>query len=315
MEFDSFVRIISKGIKGMIQKKFVIEIFEAANNNTMVTEDTANKWLKGKNHSYEKVFRDMCLYDNKFIEYLKNRTNTSWKEIQNNFKTQNDMGIIDCETNDVMVFLESILNQFKEIVGIPYKKKSPVMTAQNITLAEQMLEIFTQTIYNFDIANFIEVADPTVFLNVDFVEKVECFIKTIDRKIKHPFMREKKDKLYQKIIEFSCELDDYNKYLSCKMILSVNNKNILVPIFMDIITERTSKNNKNILVPMPILADKTNEQMEENNNKRIKFKQEVTAYRQRIYNLYLEICDIQNDTDVDNYESENPGNNEGNCQN
>ena len=58
----------------------------------------------------------------------------SWETIRDNFKCETDENhVVDCNTTNHEVFLESVMNQFKEIIKYPYEKKI-VTTEQNIFL-------------------------------------------------------------------------------------------------------------------------------------------------------------------------------------
>ena len=147
VEFGCFIKTLRKGIKGLNQNAFAIELLNAAKNAKLdLMEEAVKSWLrggcdKGGNKGYEKYFTDGMIDEFKFTDFLKNRMHSSWTTVQADFRnmSKDNLGnIIDCYTNDVDVFFLSILKQFKEIVGLPYNsilinKHTSQVTDKNTT--------------------------------------------------------------------------------------------------------------------------------------------------------------------------------------
>jgi len=123
MTLRSYINAINRIIK-ISQSKIVMELFKEAGASAYVLKETAKSWLKpdGKGHRNCRIhdyFPEDKLDETHFIKYLQIRVNTSWKALQEIFRSINDDGIIDVNTDNPDVFYWSLLNQFQKIYNLP----------------------------------------------------------------------------------------------------------------------------------------------------------------------------------------------------
>jgi len=181
VEFGIFIKTIQKHIKGLNQVKFTKDLFISANYKlTMITDESIKNWIKGQSSGYQKLYKDEILSegnvfdDDKFINFLKNRTHTTWKVIQSDFKILSNVYnglIIDVYTNDVDEFFQSILKQFKEFTGVPYNNS----IKQNIPFSEEYKIINTENKHSCTLS-----IDKLTFYNLTNNYKKKELIKYIN---------------------------------------------------------------------------------------------------------------------------------------
>ena len=247
MKLKDFIKTIKEA--GNItdsQEVIAIELFSYSG--ICATESTVNAWVKEKKKpKHEKG----SVNEAGFIKYFKERTRSTWKNIQGEFGRLDEYGIIDCDTENEDEFYQSLLNLFYELLRIPWSKE---------TVSEKMLEIFAKAIRDCRIKELIE-SDPTVLLNDCLPDEADRFIKIIKDDIMIPFSKNEDKIMYQKIGEFTEVLYEYNNYLPKNMRLIIGKKNItLVPLYRD-----------------------------ENPKWAMQFEKETRDYRQKIIDKYSEI--------------------------
>lgn len=184
-------------------------------------ESTVYEWVKGRrNPKIEKSI----VNEAGFINYFKERTRSTWKDMQGKLGRLDEYGIIDCDTKNEDDFYQSLLNLFYELLRIPWSKE---------TVSKQMLEIYANAIKDCRIKELIA-SDPTVSLNDCLLDEAERFIKIIKDDLIIPFSKYEDKMMYQKIGEFIEILYEYKEYLPEKMRLLIGKKNVtLVPLYRD----------------------------------------------------------------------------------
>ena len=170
-DFTAFFRIIHGEITNCTLYELTAKLFEVVNDELLITDDMVSNWLKGNNHSYRKQLKDgrgfKPFNDDKFIEFIKDRTNQTWKDIQLGFsKYSFEHSVIDYETTDVNVFLKSMVNQFKEIIGYPYKIDSTnQLDIKRVITLGQMKDVFIEIIDHYNSMNIINRNPPVLYRN------------------------------------------------------------------------------------------------------------------------------------------------------
>lgn len=217
MKLKDFIKVIKE--KGNItdsQEVIAFDLFSYAG--ICATESTVKSWVKGKRKpNHEKGLVNKA----GFIKYFKERTRSTWKDMQGELGRLDEYGIIDCDTENEDEFYQSLLNLFYELLRIPWSKE---------TVSEKMLEIFAKAIRDCHIKDFIE-SDPTVSLNDCLPDEVDRFIEIIKDEIIFPFSKFEDTMMYQKIGEFTEILYEYNEYLPKNMRPSNCLKDTYVPLY------------------------------------------------------------------------------------
>jgi hypothetical protein len=199
-----------------------------------LTEDVVAKWIDRKvpyHIASPKYFPDGKVNEIEVIEYLQSWAGSKWEKLQVAFLEEANFCIVNCTTKNRDEFFRSILNQLTESLGLPLPEEPTTETvtanepaampsdinkgetmSQNESPPEQMLTIFKQSVFNFSIERCIK-SEPTHFLNSDFFDNVNRFVKSIENNVKYKFPRHKKEVTYQRIIDFACVLSEYAGYL------------------------------------------------------------------------------------------------------
>lgn len=219
MKLKDFIKTIKKaGNINQSQEEIALELYSNAYADLPVSESTVLESLKGRRTpKYEKDSVD----DAGFLKYFKERTKSTWKDMQGEFGRLDEYGIIDCDTKNEDDFYQSLLNLFYELLRIPWTKE---------VVSEQMLEIFANAIRDCRIKELIE-SDPTVSLNDCLPDEVDRFIKIIKDDIMIPFSKYEDKIMYQKIGEFTEKLYEYNNYLPYNMRPSNCMNDTYVPLY------------------------------------------------------------------------------------
>lgn len=135
-----YIGAIKNVITTHSQTKLVIDLFKSAGAVKDVEESTARSWLspcgskRYRKCKITKYFPKHELKGNYFIEFLRTRINTSWRELQKAFHSIKDDCIVDLETNNEELFYWSLLNQFEKIHGLPLSK-NPTADALTASLS------------------------------------------------------------------------------------------------------------------------------------------------------------------------------------
>ena len=101
---------------------------------------TIEAWLKNRNMGY-KILLNVSEMKNceNFCKFIKNRINSGWKQIQENFKNYEKCEV-DCETEDENDFYVSLLKQFQIIVSGAYDPVLIKMLAEILVKGVDILE-------------------------------------------------------------------------------------------------------------------------------------------------------------------------------
>jgi len=143
MMFGDYIRTLRKVITIDNQYQFVRDFFKntGATNATNIPDSTIKSWLSPHNSKRYRKCRiryyfpdNEKLNGNGFMEFLSKRINTSWKELQEAFRSINNDGIVDLETNNQEVFYWSLLNQFQKIHELPLSE-NPTADALTASLS------------------------------------------------------------------------------------------------------------------------------------------------------------------------------------
>lgn len=136
-KFGIFIRALHNEVKGT-QHQLVNELFFTLGVEGEVDNDGVLKnWMAGKNQGYVGYFKDVEIkqehYD-RFIKLLDEMIKTRYKNIQNTLRAySNEYTYIDFETDNRDEFFKSILNQFKDIVGLPPDQAAVSIARNRIT--------------------------------------------------------------------------------------------------------------------------------------------------------------------------------------
>lgn len=135
---------------------------------------------------------------------------------------------------------------------------------QTLTLSfVEMYNILNHTIQSYQVDTFIKKIDPTVKLDIRWVENCEGFLGSIKDKICNPFGQDSVNangKTLQMILQFAQTLDEYIQYLGYHMRPIVEDIETMVPISRD-----------------------------ENMECYLEFIEKTKHYRQKICSIYQEI--------------------------
>ena len=222
------------GVISTSKLSFLVELFNSTCTNENVTEDAAKKWLypdKGRKSvtNYNSYFNEDEVNESGFYDYLKRRIHSRWGILQNSFKTTTIENIVDCETEDEVIFYRSLLAQFLRILNRPVPKDMYVEklnanentnVSQSNSITKQITEIFSSLLYEHGI---VEV------LSADYLEcslEIYKFVKVVKSKILFRFLEAQDEPVYSKIIQFIKNLENYNSFClftpdSCNNVLDI----------------------------------------------------------------------------------------------
>lgn len=184
-------------------------------------DTTVVKWIDrnvpDKINSY---FEDAKVNEGEILKFFRDQIRCPWKELQSAFSKSAKCDKVDCYTNDQDEFYQSLLEELIISLGLPLPEEPPT---------KQMFKIYKRTFQKCCIQKFIE-CDPTIQLDFDLTGEVENFIEIIKSEIMFPFFKQQDEELYMKIAGFTEILNDYNNYLSIRMIPLADIKGVLVPL-------------------------------------------------------------------------------------
>ena len=227
--------ILIKALHGEVdigQRDFVHNLFSVVDVrfNLPELEGLLKNWMAGKNKSYQKHFKGIEFkpeHDESFIKFLDEKIKMRFPNIQKSLREyESDFCYIDFETDSSAIFFKSVLDQFKDIVGLPLGKTVGATewngnsignngkTFQSGTPSEQMLRIFKLAIFDCNIDDF--------FLCCQFCPTASDspirFLEIIKTEIEgNELLREHRDEeMYQNIIRFAYTLDHYNRALNTR---------------------------------------------------------------------------------------------------
>ena len=127
MELKMFISIIH-GVIGLGAKSlhdFTMELFDNSTYEYLgLTHDMVRGWFRTNRntHTYRKLINAETFSSIKFSTWLKGSTMGSWRKLQVAFfENQKDYNetLIDYDTDNHDIFIESLENQFKSILSIP----------------------------------------------------------------------------------------------------------------------------------------------------------------------------------------------------
>lgn len=134
--------------------------------------------------------------------------------------------------------VEAITSDYIDKVTEPYMYDYHWDTStQTLTLSfVEMYNIFNHAVQSYQVDTFIEKIDPTVKMDIRWVEKCESFLGFINDKICIPFGQDlvnAKGKTFQMIQQFAQTLDEYTQYLGYHMRPIAEDIETMVPISRD----------------------------------------------------------------------------------
>ena len=164
MTLRDFIKAIRIGYDASNQNELVRELIEAwthSENTSGLDDGAISQWLsrdRGYKRTIKNLTKDFPIDDDAFISFLLFRTHTTWRNVQNAFKSDNEYDIIKCETADKEEFWYSVLCQFKSMVGIPWGGEYTGEKPDNISLnniIHNADEYFLLRIENKDVFDLI----------------------------------------------------------------------------------------------------------------------------------------------------------------
>lgn len=228
MTFRDYIVAIAEFVNGA-QYNIVMMLFKEAGAIKPVEEDTAKSWLRRDRINQQCRIRDYFpndkLEEKYFIKFLKDRVNTSWKELQKLFHSINDDNIVDVDTSNQDEFYWSLLNQFQKIHGLPLSESQtvPISATSNNnfhdnTPHKEMVRIFKEAAEYYSITSFIN-SEPSLIgfkllpTDSDLLSLATRFVEDIQDELITPFDTYKSEILYIKISQFTTLVAKYKEYL------------------------------------------------------------------------------------------------------
>lgn len=234
MTFRDYIGAIAEYVNGG-QTQLVVDLFKTAGAIKDVEFSTASSWIRSKgSKGYRRCtirdyFPDDKLDEKYFIKFLKDRVNTSWKELQETFRSINDDDIVDVDTINQDLFYWSLLNQFQKIHGLPLSERptAPISTTSNnefhnSTPHREMIRIFKETSEYYQIINIINCEPSLIGMKLlpthpDLLSLATRFVEDIQAELITPFDTYKGEILYIKISQFVTLVTKYREYLKRKL--------------------------------------------------------------------------------------------------
>lgn len=134
-KFSVFIKALYDEAGG-VQYGFIDDLFKTLDVEIEGIAGLAKNWMSGRNQGYKEYFKGKNFnqkhYDS-FLRYLNNKINKRFVIIQDTLEIYNhEYTYIDFETDKQGIFFKSILNQFKDIVGLPLDPNTvPLIQSEN----------------------------------------------------------------------------------------------------------------------------------------------------------------------------------------
>lgn len=218
MDFRDYVLTLQE-IVGGSQSSVVRALFKNAGA-PKPNEETAKSWIKkgsyGKrNCSVKTYFSDERVNETQFIEYMRGKVNTNWKNLQIKFRSMaddKDDKIVDVDTDNEERFYWSLLNQFQKILGLPLSAFPGNDPSAGALPPESMCNCFCNAVEDFPIE---------IFLNSDQIDSLpdyrvwdaSTFFGRMNAMRKKEDAPDRDTAAYQSIVKFLDALEDYLWFL------------------------------------------------------------------------------------------------------
>ena len=192
--------------------------------NIDVSERTIRKWLYEERNPN---LKDVKLSKEGFITYIEGHTKSTWRDMQTALSLIDNSGIINSDTDDKNKFYNSLFYLFLDTLRIRVPKESKnenelessvtnIESAdmQNKISACQMLDLFKESVYEYDIAIFLVTGDFELSQDVVmFIDKIKTTFELYKDSILE-VVGTKDEVLYKDIWEFTTALNDYYTSIS-----------------------------------------------------------------------------------------------------
>ena len=128
MKFGSYINAIkNSGIINYTKPKIVKDIFNAAGSVEEFSDSTAQKWIDGARTPKIKIyFPNEKIHYSDFIRYFRSHTQYRWHQLQYEFSLISDESLVDCHTNNMEDFYQSLLKQFLLLLNLPIPEDADI---------------------------------------------------------------------------------------------------------------------------------------------------------------------------------------------
>lgn len=197
--FGIIIYALKQGKRNPTREQMIVNLFEAADAKTTELDlPKIKNWFYGNpsNTGYTKYFKNYSKNNDESVLNFFESTIGDFEVTRSILKEyENELNLIDFKTDDRSIFYKSLLNQFKEIVGVP--------TQTVVIPTDQMKEILNKAVIECELPYHLQ--DVTAFWKQGStaLQSFKKLDRIITNKILIPFANYGHVEMFKKIYNFN----------------------------------------------------------------------------------------------------------------